>query len=346
MLKNPAYTGKALFGRTYSGPWHPGPQVQQGRQRPPHRQVTPIALPPAEWITVPVPALIDQPLFDQVQEQLAENRSRARQAQRGARYLLQGLLVCAQCGYAYYGTCTKHHKVDGQDREYGYYRCIGSERYRFGGEQRCHNTPLYTNQLDEVVWMEVRDLLEHPDRLQAEYQRRLHQSYPEDPSQIGKQVAKYQKMITRLIDIYAEGLIEKEEFEPRIARLRQQVKHLEEQEKVLQEEENQQANLQVIMGQIEEFTATLKGRLEALEWGQKRDIIRMVVKRVDIDAQQIRVVFQLNPDPFLLAPNRGISQRCWRHLHVPVRECRLRYTLGEDWDGGNGIRFQGHSYPP
>lgn len=38
-----------------------------------------------------------------VQAQLQENRQRARQRKRGARYLLQGLLVCAQCQYAYYG---------------------------------------------------------------------------------------------------------------------------------------------------------------------------------------------------------------------------------------------------
>jgi site-specific DNA recombinase len=50
-----------------------------------------------------VPALIDPALFDAVQEQLEENRRRARIPQKGSRYLLQGLLVCAQCGYAYHG---------------------------------------------------------------------------------------------------------------------------------------------------------------------------------------------------------------------------------------------------
>jgi site-specific DNA recombinase len=346
MLKNTAYAGKAVFGRTRSGPWHPGLRVQQGRQPSPHRPVTPVATPPSEWITVPVPALIDEQLFDQVQEQLAENRVRARQARRGARYLLQGLVVCAQCGYAYYGTCTKQRRIDGQDREYGYYRCIGSERYRFGGEQRCHNTPLYTSTLDEAVWREVRDLLEHPDRLHEEYQRRLQQRGPENQHQIGKQLQKYRQSLSRLIDIYAEGLIEKDEFEPRSARLRQQMKHWEAQEQLLQEEDRQRANLQVLMGQLEEFTATLKGRLGAVEWGQQRDIIRMVVKRVDIDAEQIRVVFRLNPDPFLLAPERGISQLCWRRLHIPLRKCGTSYSLGLHRKRGYRIRFEGHHRPP
>jgi hypothetical protein len=34
---------------------------------------------------------------------LQENRQHARQSRRGASYLLQGLLQCQHCGYAFYG---------------------------------------------------------------------------------------------------------------------------------------------------------------------------------------------------------------------------------------------------
>jgi site-specific DNA recombinase len=53
-------------------------------------------------VYIPVPALVDEALYEAVQEQLVENRRRARQSQRGARYLLQGLLVGKVCGYADY----------------------------------------------------------------------------------------------------------------------------------------------------------------------------------------------------------------------------------------------------
>ena len=53
--------------------------------------------PPADWLHIPVPPLVDAVVFATVQEQLAENRRRARQGLRGARYLLQGLVCCAQC---------------------------------------------------------------------------------------------------------------------------------------------------------------------------------------------------------------------------------------------------------
>jgi site-specific DNA recombinase len=56
-----------------------------------HRDV-----PAEQWMSIPVPALVDTVLFDVVAEQLQENRERARVRQRGAKYLLQGLLVWAR----------------------------------------------------------------------------------------------------------------------------------------------------------------------------------------------------------------------------------------------------------
>ena len=71
--------------------------------------------------------MVSAELFATVQEQLAENRQRARQGQRGARYLLQGLICCALCGYAYYGKAISPSAAKHHERHYAYYRCIGSD---------------------------------------------------------------------------------------------------------------------------------------------------------------------------------------------------------------------------
>ena len=137
ILKNPAYQGMAAFGKTRAGPLHPRLRAQGGRPLHPRRAVSSSDVPPEEWIGVPVPALISEDLFATVQEQLAENRRRARQGQRGARYLLQGLICCALCGYAYYGKPISPRARKGHPRHYAYYRCIGSDAYRFGGNRLC-----------------------------------------------------------------------------------------------------------------------------------------------------------------------------------------------------------------
>jgi site-specific DNA recombinase len=55
---------------------------------------------PERSIAIAVPALVSEELFAAVAEQLSENRRRQRQGNRGARHLLQGLVVCQRCGYA------------------------------------------------------------------------------------------------------------------------------------------------------------------------------------------------------------------------------------------------------
>ena len=101
--KNPAYKGTAAFGKTRTGPLRPRLRAQRNGSLQPRRAVSDYRVPREEWVFIPVPPLIEEALYEAVQDQLAENRRRARQSRRGARYLVPGLLVGKVCGYAYYG---------------------------------------------------------------------------------------------------------------------------------------------------------------------------------------------------------------------------------------------------
>ena len=73
----------------------------------------------------------------------------------------------------------------------------------------------------------------------AEYQRRLDavQATPHqlELDALDRQLTKARRAIERLIDSYTEGLIEKTEFEPRLAALRRRTARLEAEAKVQQE---------------------------------------------------------------------------------------------------------------
>lgn len=96
MLHNPAYKGEAAFGKTVIEPLRPRLRAQRGRSLQPKHAYSHRDVSPEQWMSIPVPALVDAALFDAVAEQLQENRARARVPQRGAKYLLQGLLVWAR----------------------------------------------------------------------------------------------------------------------------------------------------------------------------------------------------------------------------------------------------------
>ncbi len=155
------------------------------------------------------------------------------------------------------------------------------------------------DRLDEAVWQEVSRLLEEPERLEQEYRRRLHpQQERSEQAGLEAQTGKLRRGIARLIDSYAEGLIDKTEFEPRVARMRERMHQLEEQAQLLKEETEVEEELRLILGHLETFAEKVKAGLQDADWQTRREIIRALVKRVDIDEQQIRVVFRISPTLF------------------------------------------------
>jgi site-specific DNA recombinase len=204
ILKNPASKGTAAFGKTRTGPLRPRLRAQRNGSLQPHRAVSAYSAPREEWVFIPVPALRDEALYDAVQEQLAEKRRRARQRQRGARYVLQGLLVGKVCGYAYYGTPRSPSTRKHRPRAYAYYRWVGTDSYRVGGHRVCANTQRRTDRVEIAVWQEGCQVLKEPQRLEREYHRRGHArprgTQGETPESLRAQISKLQRGRARLID--------------------------------------------------------------------------------------------------------------------------------------------------
>lgn len=316
ILQNPAYKGQAGFGKTRAGALRPRLRAQRGRSLSPRRARSTYDTPVGERLSIPVPALVSVALFDAVQGQLDDNRRRARTGQRGAKYLLQGLLVCRRCGYAFYGKPLSPSARKNRPRAYAYYRCIGNDAYRFSGQRLCDNPQLRTDRLEQAVWAEVCRLLEHPQRLTEEYQRRLAAVQAPlgaaEVNQVEKQIAKLRQGIVRLIDGYAEGYLDKAEAEPRIRRFKERLQALEEHAHQLRAQAQQQSDLQLIIGRLEEFSNKVKTGLDELDWLGRRELIRTLVKRVEIDQECVNVVFRVEEGTFPGGGNDTFSQDCWR----------------------------------
>jgi site-specific DNA recombinase len=316
LLKNPAFIGQATFGKTRVQPWRAPLRPRHGQSGTPRRPYT-VTRKDTQPIAIAVPALVSAELFEAANEQLADNRRRYRQTRRGASFLLQGLLVCPVCGYAWCGQ-PRYGKTKPKppDRPTGYYRCAGRMRDQRTLEDKptCRAKPMRTEELDAAVWQDVCQLLRQPERLEAEYERRLQSRDDTSPTSrsLTSRLAQLKRGIARLIDAYGEGLLEKEEFEPKLRQLKERVARLEAETCGLAQEEAQRAELRLVIGQLEAFTKRLNQGLEEADWCLRREIIRALVKQVEVNDDQVRIVYRVNTVPFVEAPNGGALQDCRR----------------------------------
>jgi site-specific DNA recombinase len=304
ILLNPAYHGVARFGKTRLQARAPGRRPARGRPRVARQEKVARSTPLAEQEAIPVPGLIDEALFAATAERLEHNRRRQREHQSGARFLLSGLLVCGRCHSAY---CGRHSRYG--DKRYVYYRCLGTDKYRNAGETLCTNAAVAAA-LEDEVWSDVCDLLRQPERLQHELHRRLDQPRAEAPNraQLRESLTQLRRQVARLIDMYANGHLEKEDFETRIQRVRRRLASEEQAYQQSQEVQNREADWEAVQHEFAKFAATMKARLDGADFETRRNILRVLIEKIEVSEDRVQIVYKVQPHPFVRCPDKDNLQ--------------------------------------
>jgi site-specific DNA recombinase len=320
ILLNPAYMGLARFGKTRLLPRKTATRrPYRGQPEVPRREKIAYPTSPEEQEPIPVPAIVSGELFAAVAKQLAENRRSYREQRAGAEFLLGGLLVCHRCGGAYCGRRFRH----APGRDYVYYRCLGTEKNRHGGVRRCDNASLTGPRTENAVWSDVCNLLQDPTRLRRELERRLERPPPNefDTGHQEASLAKIKRRIARLIDAYENGWLDRMDFEPRLRRAKEQLAR---EEELLAQQQRDQATaeeLRLLVGEFDRFAAQMREGLAHADLATKRKLLRLLIKRIEVDADEIRIIYKVQPHPFVPSPARGILQDCLK-CHSKAQGCR------------------------
>jgi site-specific DNA recombinase len=290
MLRNPAYAGRACFGKTMRTADQPGLNRSARlveRTTPKSYSVT--DRPREDWLEIPVPALVTEDTWQRAQQRLEDNK---RYAARNSKVpsLLQGLAACASCGYAYY----RGHTTTTAGNKIYYYRCLGSDNYRYEHGRVCQNKPVRTDYLDALVWDHITGLLADPSLIRAEIDRRLDQLRTADPTTAQQQrldqaLTKASAAITRLIKAYQEELISLDELRERIPELRSRQTSLRSQLAALTAQLiDRQAYLHLATG-LENFLAQLRTNADTATIPQRQRVLRLLVKDVLIGPERILI---------------------------------------------------------
>src|SRR5262249_35285822 len=220
ILRNPAYKGTACFGKTEIRPRQRVTRALRMRGSVTNRNSANHERPRKEWIEIPVPAIVSEETFALAQERLRANKTHAprRTIQPS---ICQGIISCSKCGYALYRTSTRTSA-----RKIYYYRCFGSDGWRYLNGAVCNNSPIREDLLDQIVWGEIVKLLENPRLIQEEIDRRLEVAQRTSPTQrrqqsLQRNLARARKSIERLMTAYQEDLLSLDELRARMPDLRQ-----------------------------------------------------------------------------------------------------------------------------
>ena len=280
MLRNPAYRGQAAFGKTKTAERHGVPtRTTRARGERHGRRLTRHDQPAEKWTLIPVPAIVSDETFELAQARLVEN---ARFSKRNTKELtlLQGVLVCRECGYSCYRTSTRT-----SNKRISYYRCIGQDGWRHVGGRVCHSRPVRADELDPLVWGEVRRLLEDPQLVRAEIDRRLAALRTEHPAArrretLERDLHRADGAIARLIEAYQEQLISLDELRARTPALRKRQTTLRAQLDALETELHDAQTYLQLADTLEGFLARLADGLDQLAIADQQRILRLVVREV------------------------------------------------------------------
>jgi site-specific DNA recombinase len=327
MLRNPAYTGKAAYLKTQVVERVRPTKLAYDRNfYPKHVHSSTRDRSPEEWITITVPAIISEELFQQARERLEENKRFSPRNNKRYEYLLSGLLRCRQCGYALYGKPASNSKYKRL-----YYRCSGQDGYRWKDGRVCSAHPVRVEAVDDLVWEQTCRLLEHPDLVVKEYSRRTqkkqrqHSEFKDLLAKKRREIKQQEIAKERLLDLYQSGQVSLTEIEQRLKAIRTKIKKVEDERALLEKEEKEEHHRLQVIEQFTDFTRRMKRNLSTLSFKERRQIVRLLVEEVTVNTSTDKITVRhiLPLDQKFPLCKRSNHPALWRPSG-PFHPCSVR----------------------
>ena len=229
------------------------------------------------------------------------------------------MLVCRECGYSCYRTSTRT-----SNKRISYYRCIGQDGWRHPDGKRCSSRPVRADELDPLVWAEVRRLLENPELVRAEIDRRLAAVRTERPAArrreaLERDLTRANQAVERLIEAYQEQLISLEELRARTPALRRRQTMLQAQLDNLDAELHDAETYLQLADTLDGFLGRLTDGLDQLDIAEQQRILRLVVREVLIGGDDDTITIRHSIPTPNGGPNGSYPLRGSSPLPVPVQ---------------------------
>jgi site-specific DNA recombinase len=279
ILRQTQYTGLAYYNRTQKM-YH---EIGQLRQSGHGRRICAVSVPrpSAEWISMPVPSILEKDIWLMAQERLKTNQRFSARNNCQHRYLLRGLLVCAVCGHTLTGR-TESGRMS--------YTC------RYAGKLSPPDVPHHTcsihgNTVESLVWGAVVELLQNPKLISQAWgcseDTQPASAEPGEKERLENRLRALARQQERLLDLFQNEHLDKPTYLERKQRLQDEQQNL--QARLLQfgQDAKSEQIKQQLIGDFDQYCQRIQANLVNPSPDLQQEVIRLLIDHVVVGINEI-----------------------------------------------------------
>jgi site-specific DNA recombinase len=286
LLTSPAYMGHATYNRFET--IEPARPQRPGAYRK-HVKSSKRRRPAAQWLTVPIPAIVEAAAHHGVRAVFAGHQRFARRNVQHD-YLLRGLVVCGACGRRMRAL----RQARAPHYEYFLYGCTRPDTTATGRAERCRARRVRQVDLEAVVWAELVGWIQTPQLLIEEVEawrtsRGTIHAQSRERREVDKVLRQSARQLDRLLDAYQHGALSVEELKARRDRLAEVEAATRARAEALMVTEADRERLDRVTTDLVAFAATLRAGLAQLDFAGRERLVRLLIERVVVTDDQVTI---------------------------------------------------------
>ena len=331
MLRHRGYIGEAHYGASYAvAPEKPLKNEKYKKMRKTSRKLRP----KEEWITIPIPAIIEPELFERAGKRLKENFALC-QRNRKNEYLLAGKIYCI---------CGRHRHGEGYyNKPNRYYRC-DDRVLSFPLPAKCQEKGINAIVADDLVWGKIAGLMSSSQLLSDQVERWFKSRQTQaksnlvDVETLNKEIGKLNEQVERYNKGYGIGAFTLEQLKDYTTPLQEKTGQLKKQIADATSEAGQMHLETPTKHDMEAFAEKARQTLKGLKFAAKREIMLNTVEKVVGNREHLQVNGYIPLNQYVgfnslhrhrrptqrrkIFPLSGPDEEASRHLKLSLRDHR------------------------
>ncbi len=226
-----------------------------------------------------MPLIVSEDVWEQAQVILKSNKIMSRKNSKH-KYLLRGLIKCADCNLTYIGTYYKSFK----GKLMGYYVCNGKHSYRGKYSGKCKSINVAQEWVENLVWNDIEMYISNPNLLLVKPIKPV--NHESEKKIIIRTIEQKEVEKQSILDLYRKKIISIQDVEIQIDKMANEIISLQGRIREIDSMAKDESFLKSQHSTAIEMLTSLQGKIKNITWEQKREIVELLVKKITVDREK------------------------------------------------------------